>query len=61
MMPSEVQLLPISRHSFYVDGFKYDEGAAWGEKPVFVEFTNASVVLKQGSEVSTGRKISATP
>lgn len=57
MMPAEVPLLPISRNSFYVDGFKYDEGAPWGEKAVFVEFTNTGVVLKQGSEVSTGRKI----
>ena len=36
MMPAEVPLLPLSPNSFYVDGFSYDEGAAWGEKPVFV-------------------------
>ena len=65
MMPVEVPLLPLSSNSFYVDGFRYDEGAAWGEKPVFLEFTsvngNTSVTIKQGSDVSTGRKINATP
>ena len=57
MMPAEVPLLPTSPNSFYVDGFKYDEGAPWGEKPVFVEFSSAGVTIKQGTDVSTARKI----
>ena len=61
MMPAEVPLLPLSPNSFYVDGFKYDEGAAWGEKPVFIEFTSGKestgVTIKQGTDVSVGRKI----
>ena len=65
MMPAEAPLLPISLNTFYVDGFKYDESAPWGEKPVFLEFTSASgsttVAIKQGSGVSTGRKLNATP
>ncbi|HXD30539.1 MAG TPA: hypothetical protein VN643_05465 [Pyrinomonadaceae bacterium] len=55
MMPSEVQLLPLSRTKFFVDGFPYDKGAPWGEKPVFLEFTTAAgkvtgLILKQETE-----------
>lgn len=63
MMPVEVPLLPLSSNSFYVDGFKYDEGAAWGEKPVFIEFTSGkertSVAIKQGTDVTVGRKLAS--
>ena len=65
MLPAEAPLLPTSPNTFYVDGFKYDESAPWGEKPVFLEFTSGSgsttVAIKQGNDVSTGRKIDTTP
>ena len=62
MMPSNVVLLPISSSKFYIDGFKYDEGAAWGEKPVFVEIQSANgeisgVTIKQGEDEVVGRRI----
>lgn len=62
MMPPEVALIPISSTKFYFDGFKYDEGAAWGEKTGFLEFKSAGgritgVALKQGEDQVLGERI----
>jgi CubicO group peptidase (beta-lactamase class C family) len=61
MMPPEVTLIPVSRTTFYADGFPYDEGAAWGEKAVFLEFRAVGgkitgVAIKQDGEY-VGRQI----
>ena len=72
MMPPAVPLIPVlakqspdrnrqTSFRFYADGFRYDEGAAWGEKPVFLEFRLdrekvIDVVIEQNGEYR-GRKV----
>ena len=63
MMGAEVPLMPISQTRFYADGFKYDEGAAWGEMAVFLEFNLerekvTGVTLEQGTNKYSARRIS---